>query len=87
MTRREEAAPLEVEGVAYEESGIAAVTVLGEVWGLEAIAQEGGISPFLRSQLRPVYCPWLHRQPGPSFRRPSQSTGDYRWGPGDGRLQ
>ena len=56
MTRSDEATPLAIKGVAYEESGIAAVLVFGEVWGLEAIAQEGGISPFLRSQIRPIYC-------------------------------
>ena len=71
VTRRDEATPLEVEGVATGKPGVAAVTVFGEVWGLEAIAQEGGILPFLRSQLSPVDCRRLHRQPGPSFRRPS----------------
>ena len=87
VTRRDEATPLSVEGVADGEPGFAAVAVFGEVWGIEDIAQEGGISPFLHSQLLPVYCLRLHHQPGPSFRRPLQSTGDDRWGPGDGRLQ
>ena len=34
VMRRDEAVTLEVEGLAYSESGIAAVTVLGEFWGL-----------------------------------------------------
>ena len=87
VTRRYEATPLAIKGVAYGEFGIAAFTVFGEVWGIEAIAQEGDISPFLRSQLRPIYCSQLHRQPGPSLCCPLQSTGDYLWGPGDGCLQ
>ena len=87
VTRRDEATPLAVEGVADEKPGVAAVAVFGEVWGIEAIAQEGGISPFLRSQLIPIDCRRLHRQPGPCFCRPLQSTGDNLWGPGDGRLQ
>ena len=56
VTRLDEATPLAIKGVVYGESGIAAVAVFGEVRGLETIAQEGGISPFLRSQIRPVYC-------------------------------
>ena len=76
VARRDEAIPLAVEGEADEKPGVAAVAVLGEVWGIDAIAQEGGISSFLRAQLRPVYCQRLHRQPGPSFRRPLQLTGD-----------
>ena len=49
MARRDEATPLAVEGVADGLPGIVAVAVFGEVWGIDAIAQEGGISPFLRS--------------------------------------
>ena len=56
VTRRDEATPLAVEGVANIKPGVAAVAVFGEVWGLKAIAQEGGISPFLSSQLGPVDC-------------------------------
>ena len=56
VTRRDEATPLAVKGVADGKPGVAAATVFGEVWGLEAIAQEGGISPFLRSQLSPIDC-------------------------------
>ena len=39
VTRCDKADPLAIKGVAYGESGIAAVTVFGEVWGLNAIAQ------------------------------------------------
>ena len=53
---RDEAAPLAIKGVAYGKSGISAVAVFGEVWGLEDIAPEGDISPILRSQLCPIYC-------------------------------
>ena len=67
MTRRDEAIPLAVEGVTNIKFGVAAVTVFGEDWGLKAIAQEGGITPFLRSQLGPVDCQRLHRQPSPGF--------------------
>ena len=56
VARRDKATPIAVKGVSYGKPGIAAVAVFGEVWGLEAIAQEGGILPFLRSQLRPIYC-------------------------------
>ena len=56
VTRRDKATPLAVEGVADGKPGVAAVAVFGKVWGLKAIAQEGGISPFLRSQLVPVDC-------------------------------
>ena len=34
VTRRDEATPLAIEGVANKELGIAAVAVFGEVWGL-----------------------------------------------------
>ena len=37
VTRRDEATPLSVEGVANGKPGVAAVAVFGEVWGLEAI--------------------------------------------------
>ena len=84
VTRRDKATPLAVKGMADGKPGVAAVAVFGEVWGLEATAQEGGISPFLRSQLRPIYCLRLHRQPGPSLCCPLQLAGDYQWGPGDG---
>ena len=57
MTRRDEATPLAVEGVANGKLGVAAVAVLGEVWGLKAIAQEGGIAPFLRYGLDPPDLP------------------------------
>ena len=87
VTRRDEDTPLAIEGVADREQGVSAVAVFGEVWGLYAIAQEGGILPILRSYLCPIYGGRLQRQPGPSLRRPSQSTGDYLWGPGNGRLQ
>ena len=56
VTRRDEATPLAVEGVANGKPGVAAAVVFMEVWGIEAIAQEGGISPFLRSHLSPVDC-------------------------------
>ena len=38
LTRRDEATPLAVEGVANGKFGVAAVAVFGEVWGLKAIA-------------------------------------------------
>ena len=56
VTRCDEAIPLAVEGVANGKPGVAAVAVFGEVWGLKAISQEGGISPFLSFQLCPIYC-------------------------------
>ena len=34
VTRRDEATPLAIDGVANIESGIAAVAVFGEVWGI-----------------------------------------------------
>ena len=68
VTRRDEATSLAVKGVADRKLGVAAVAVFGEVWGIEAIAQEGGISPFLRSQLSPIDCRRLYRQPSPSLR-------------------
>ena len=56
VTRRDKATPLSIKGVAYGDWGSAAVAVFREVWGIKAIAQEGGIFPFLRSQLHPIYC-------------------------------
>ena len=49
VTHRDKATPRAVEGVENGKLGVAAVTVFREVWGLKAIAQEGGITPFLRS--------------------------------------
>ena len=74
MTRRDEAAPLTVEGVADSEIGVADVTVCGKVWGLYAILQEEGVTPFLCPKIRPIYCGQLYCQPGPSIFRPSQLT-------------
>ena len=34
VTRRDKATPISVEGMAYGEIGVAAVTLFGEVWGL-----------------------------------------------------
>ena len=34
MTRRDEATPIAVEGVANGKFGVSAVTLFGEVWGL-----------------------------------------------------
>ena len=56
VTCCDEATPLAIKGVAYRESGIADDAVFGEVWGIKAIVQEGGILTLLRSQLRPIYC-------------------------------
>ena len=47
MTRRDEAALFAVKGVTYGELGLAAIAVCREVWGLEAIPQEEGVTPFL----------------------------------------
>ena len=43
VTRHDEATPPAVEGVADGKPGVAAVAVFGEVWGIEAIAQEGDL--------------------------------------------
>ena len=37
MTRRDKAAPLAVKGMAYGKSGVSAITVMGEVWGIYAV--------------------------------------------------
>ena len=55
VTRHEKADPLAVKGMVFGEIGVAAVLVMREVLGLWSISQEEGISPFLRSQFRPVY--------------------------------
>ena len=43
VMRCDEATLLAVEGVENGKPGVAAVVVFGEVWGIKAIAQEGGI--------------------------------------------
>ena len=75
VTRRDKATPLAVEGVANGNFGVAAVTVFGEVWGLKAIAQEGGITPFLCSQFGPVDCRRMHRHKSPGFSFPVSADG------------
>ena len=61
MTRRDKADPIKIEGVKNIKVGVAAFTLRGEVWGIYAISQEEGISPFLRTQFCPVYRGRLHR--------------------------
>ena len=63
-----------VNGVTDQELGLAAVTVCGEVWELEDIPYEEGVTPFLCPQIRPIDCGWLHCQPGPGFCHSSQLT-------------
>ena len=65
--RRDDAAPLAVEGVADTEFGVAAVTVIGEVWVIYSVSQEEGITLFLRPQIFPVHRGWLHCQPSPGL--------------------
>ena len=67
MTRRDEATLLPVKVVTDHELGLAYVAVCGEVWGIEAIPQEEGITPFLCPQIRPIDCGRLHCQPGPGL--------------------
>ena len=67
MTCRNKAAPLAIKVVTNGEFGVAAVTVFGEVWGIYAVSQEEGITPFLRPKLLPVHRGRLHRQPGPGI--------------------
>ena len=55
MMHCDKAAPLLVEGMEDGEGVVKNVAVLSEVWGIYAKAQEEGISPFLRTQFRPVY--------------------------------
>ena len=73
VTRRGKAALFTFKGVTDRELGLVAVAVCGEVWGIKAIPQEEGITPFLCPQLRPIYCGRLHCQPGSGLCRLSQS--------------
>ena len=67
VMRRDKAALFTVKGVTYQKLGLAAVAVCREVWGLEAILQEEGVTSFLCPQLRPIYCGRLHCHPGPGL--------------------
>ena len=87
MNFLDEAAPIAIEGVTNGEFGVAAFTVIGEVWGLYEKSQEEGITPFLRPQLYPVHRGRLHLHPGPSIFRPLQTTCALEWGPCDGLHQ
>ena len=53
--RHDDTAPIAVEGMAYSETGVAAVAVFGEVWRILAIFKEEGISSFLNTQFCPIY--------------------------------
>ena len=55
ISRRDEAAPLAVKGVADCKFAIAAVTLIGKVWVIYVIPQERSITQFLRPQLCPIY--------------------------------
>ena len=72
VTRRDKAYPLAFEGMAYGESGVAAIALMGEVWGIYDISQEEVISSFLRTQFHPIYRGKLHHQPCPRLCRPPQ---------------
>ena len=73
VTRRGKASLLVVKGMVDGKSGVAAVAVMREFWGLYAILQPEGISPFLRTKFRPIYRGRLHFQPCPRLSRLSQS--------------
>ena len=53
VTRRDKAAWISVKSTTDEKIGFAAVEVMTEVWGIYAIYQEEGISPFLHTQSVP----------------------------------
>ena len=47
VTRREEATLFAVKGVTDQEQCLTPVTVLGKVWGIQAIPQKEGVTSFL----------------------------------------
>ena len=53
VTRRDEATPLSVKGMAYGEIGVTAVAVFGEVCGIYSISQEEVILLFLSTNVSP----------------------------------
>ena len=71
---RDKATLFAVNGATDRELGLEAVAVCREVWGIEAIQQEDGVTPLLSPQLCPIYCGRLHCQPGPGLCRSSQLT-------------
>ena len=81
MTLCDKDAPLTIEGTADRKVGFAAVTVMGEVWGIYAISQEEGILPFLRTNFFPVYHGRMNRHPGPCICCTSQPTCALEWVP------
>ena len=74
VMHRDKAALLKANGVNDQELGMEAITVCGEVRGLEDIPQEEGVAPFLVPHICPIDCGRLHCQPGPGICRLSQST-------------
>ena len=74
VTRRDEDALFTVKGVTDSESCFASIAMRWEVWRLQPIPQEEGVTPLLVPQLCAIHCGRQHRDPGPSLCRPSHST-------------
>ena len=60
VTRREEAALFTVKDVTDCEPCLTPISMRREVWGLQPIPQEEGITPLLVPQLRPIDCGRQH---------------------------
>ena len=65
VSRRYKAALLTFEGMAGIDGVVAAVAEVKGVCGIYYMSQEEGISPFLSTHFRPIYCGRMHPQPCP----------------------
>ena len=74
VTRRGKAALFSAKGLTDQEPSLTPVTILGKVWGFQAIPQKESIVPFLGPHLRTVDCGRQHHEPGPSLFRSLQAT-------------
>ena len=54
--RRDEAALFTVKGVTYCEPRLTPIAMRWEVWEIQPIPQEEGVTPFLGPQLCPIDC-------------------------------
>ena len=81
VTRRDEATLFTVKGVTDGEPRLTPVAMRREVWGIQPVPQEEGVTPLLGPQIRPIDCGRQHSEPGPGLCRSLHATCLHDQGP------
>ena len=75
VTSHDDATLLTIQGKEGRKFGVEAIAVRREVWGIDTVAQEEGITPFLSPHIHSIHRGWQHNEPRPCLGSPYQPTG------------